>query len=465
MKHSDSIIGFFDEVLNEKKCFDLARHHKFIERSTSKLRGYEFIKALIIPNEGLSTDSLKGLCIRIREFNPDAEISSQALCERINDISSKELMKSVYTTILSYMHSQISNNSSELKVLEKFNSVLIEDSTVAKLDEKLQQDFQGTNRGGTGAKSQVKIDLIYDVMKGKIVSAEIYNGKEPDQSLAGRIVLFAKAGDLVIRDLGYFVLRVFKILMESGVFFISRLPPHVKIFLNKNDAAPIDLGRYLKKHYRKQIVIDMPQVFLGDEKIPSRLVLYKLPKDIVEAKLREANKRARETGRQMSHGKRLFLQYTAFVTNTSKELISTSVVGSIYRLRWEIELIFKRWKSQLKIDYLKGINKNRIECLIWSRLSSVLIIEIINGHVTRLAHKIFSNFEISHAKVINYILRQSKFCKVIVQNRLEEFLEEMQKDIRRMLLKDKRRRKTMRERVITFENYYEMQPSDIQRVA
>ena len=71
MKHSDQIINFFDENFNEKKSADLARKHRFIQRSTSKLKGYEFIKALIIPSEGLSEDSLKGLCQRMHGINSE----------------------------------------------------------------------------------------------------------------------------------------------------------------------------------------------------------------------------------------------------------------------------------------------------------------------------------------------------------------------------------------------------------
>src|SRR5580704_4328467 len=152
MNHSNSIIEFCNDILNEKTCLNLARTHKFIQRSTSKLKGYEFIKALIIPSEGLSTDSLQGLCKRINDFNPEADLSAQALCERINHSSSKELMKNVFAIVLRYMHSKFINAGTKLdEILGRFTSVLIEDSTVATLNEKLQKIFEGTNRGGKGA--------------------------------------------------------------------------------------------------------------------------------------------------------------------------------------------------------------------------------------------------------------------------------------------------------------------------
>lgn len=466
MNHSNTVIHFCEELLNEKTCYTLARKYKFIERSTSKLKGHEFIKAMIIPSEGLSTDSLQGICKRIKEFNSEADLSAQALCERINDISSKELMKNVLATIFCYMHSKIIDNCPKLnKILGHFKSILLEDSTVAKLNEKLQEEFIGTNRGGTGAKSQVKIDLIYNLMKGTIVDTQIYSGKEPDQGLASRIIKHVHAGDLIIRDLGYFVLKSLKAIAELGAYFLSRFLSNVKVYLKKDDLQPVDLGKHIEKHYPNSAIIDLEEVFLGDEKVASRLILYRQPKEIIKEKLREANIRARATGRTMSRGKKFCLQFAIFVTNVPKDLLAAEVVGTVYRLRWEIELIFKRWKSQLEIDYLKGINKNRIECLIWSRLCSVVIIEIVSGYVSRIAQKAFSGRELSHVKLIDYMLRASGFCRAVANNRLENFLNEMEKDVRRMLLKDSRKRKTMRDRVFTSEWYYNIQPSDNQMVA
>lgn len=58
--HSEASIQIIKEVLNKKKSHELCRKSKFIQRSTSKIQGYEFIYTMIIPSEGLPTDTLKG---------------------------------------------------------------------------------------------------------------------------------------------------------------------------------------------------------------------------------------------------------------------------------------------------------------------------------------------------------------------------------------------------------------------
>ena len=248
MNHSQVILHFFDENFNEKKCHDLCRKFKFIQRSTSKLKGYEFIKTMVIPSEGVSKDSLKGLCKRMKEFNPELDLSAQALCERINNISSSRLMKGFLAEILGKVHENINKSCPKLTAgLQNFKRVLLQDSTVASLNEKLEPIYKGVRRGNNCVKSQVKIDLIHDISKGLLVDASLFRGNEPDQSLAQRIINFIEAGDLIIRDLGYFAIQAFQAIADQEAYFLSRLKSGVNFYLNQNDENPFDLDEYLKK--------------------------------------------------------------------------------------------------------------------------------------------------------------------------------------------------------------------------
>jgi hypothetical protein len=456
--HSQQILNVFDEFFNEKKCYALCKECRFIKRSSSKLKGAEFIKAMIIPGSELGTSSLKKMCSRIKDFNPEADLSAQALSLRINGIGSVLLMKSVFAELRQYIYARAIERHSMLRgPLAGFTSVKIEDSTCITLHKKLEGKYKGTGRGGS-VMSQIKINVISDFMKGVIVDASLHEGKVPDQALAGNILKHVQEGDLIIRDLGYFCLRIFQEIIGKGGYILSRLQPNVKVYLSKEDKEPVDLGKYIKKHSNGN-PIDK-EVFIGEKKLPMRLICYSQPEEVTQKRLREANKRAKRTGRALSQSKKLCMHFTFFVTNIPKQMLETKMVGTVYRLRWECELIFKRWKSQLSIDYLKGTNANRIECLVWSRLCTVLIMEMINGYIAMTL-----DAEISEAKVINYLLRDSLLFWRVAKNKVEELLEEMKKDALRIFLKDKRCRKTMRERVQLMEGYYETQPLGYQMIA
>ena len=57
-----------------------------------------------------------------------------------------------------------------------------------------------------------------------------------------------------------------------------------------------------------------------------------------------------------------------FVTNTIGEGLPAQEIQPAYGLRWQIELIFKVWKSQAKIDKVKEVNIHRFECQLLGKL-------------------------------------------------------------------------------------------------
>ena len=450
MQCTDNMIANFHLIFNEKTCNDLAHEHRFVQRSTSKLKGDEFIKLFTLPCEGLSEDSLDGLCERLQKLNPDANLSSPALAQRINTPYASNMMKACFQKILQYSRLKIQKQYTSLEgALKEFNNVFIQDSTVCALNENLQKFYKGTRKS---CKSQLKIDLIHNFAEGRICDALICSGNVPDQGLSERIIKFIHAGDIVIRDLGYFNLKVFKQIDMNNAFYLSRMLSHVKVFLNLDEKEPIDLANHFHKHYRKQQVIDIT-VYIGAEKLKTRLVAYRMPKDEINKRLREANKRARATGRTLSHAKKTLLKFSLFITNAPCERLSTNIIGTVYRLRWEIELIFKQWKSLLKIDVLKGINKHRIECLMWGRLCMVLLVSMICGHFMNLANRLCSS-EMSSDKLIKYLMRDSKLFNAMARYQMDELLNEAVEDMPRRFLKNKRSRTTARERVTNLETYY-----------
>jgi hypothetical protein len=276
--------------------------------------------------------------------------------------------------------------------------------------------------------------------------------KKKYKCLSDRVLRFIKPNDLIVRDLGYFSISTFKAIDLAGAYFLSRLKAGVHFYLNEKDKEPLDLSEYLKRKIFFDVNVIEVKGYLGKEKVPARLVIYRQSEEVTNQRRRIANKQSRKKGETLSKNKKLLLSFSIFVTNAPITILSTSSVGTIYRLRWEIELIFKRWKSQINIDYLKGINKNRIDCMIWGRLCMVIILELIIWHLKLIA--IYFEAELSEVKVIQYLLRENSLCRAIQSNNLQVYFSEMVKDIARMLLKDKRSRKTMRERAINEETYY-----------
>jgi hypothetical protein len=62
-----------------------------------------------------------------------------------------------------------------------------------------------------------------------------------------------------------------------------------------------------------------------------------------------------------------------YITNTPSECVPTEEVHLLYSLRWQVELIFKTWKSFFQIHHCKEIKRERFECHLYGQLISILL--------------------------------------------------------------------------------------------
>ena len=82
---------------------------------------------------------------------------------------------------------------------------------------------------------------------------------------------------------------------------------------------------------------------------------------------------AKSKGYQVSKEYKARAALNLFITSAPEELISIETAWQIYTLRWQIELTFKIWKSLCKIDKVKKVKKDRLECYIWAKLFLIVL--------------------------------------------------------------------------------------------
>ena len=73
-----------DMWFNNEACEALARETGFIQRSTSRLTGSDFFNLLTVVALDEPDISYEGLCDILEDRNSNAQITPQALCERMN---------------------------------------------------------------------------------------------------------------------------------------------------------------------------------------------------------------------------------------------------------------------------------------------------------------------------------------------------------------------------------------------
>ncbi len=250
--------------------------------------------------------------------------------------------------------------------LATFLRVLIQDSTTVKLWPGLAAAFPGARNQLGGDCGHLKIQSLYDLRAQRFVSFSLSGFNRNDQAAAPDVLALVRPGDLVLRDLGYFVLDTFQQIAQAGAFFLSRL----RLDSTLRDARtgqPLDLLGTLQR----QGSLDR-QVRLGAAQLPVRVVAVKLPEALAAERRRKAkqsrDRRSPPTARHLA-----LLGWAIFITNVPREIWSAQTVAQIYGLRWRIETIFKAWKSHFRLTEGPRGSVAQLEALIYARLIFVTL--------------------------------------------------------------------------------------------
>ncbi len=345
----------------------LARDVGFVQRE-GKINGALFLDLIVFNNENLKKQSLNDLCVELKDKH-DIEIKKQSLHDRFND-NALDFLKAALEKLL---QKQIQVDLS-LGEIEGMNRILIKDSVCFQIDESLSEYYPGS--GGSGSKASVRIQFEYDLLSGKIndLSINAFNNQDATNSVA--TIELTEPGDLIIRDLAYMGLTVLQLLIDKLAFFLCRLGTNVNVYeMIGEQYVKIDFKKiceYMKKHNLEMME---KEVYIGfKERIQVRLIIHLLPAEEVSKRLRKA----RANNKKKKRGK-LSKEFVArahlnlFITNAGKEQISTEKVWKLYRLRWQIELVFKIWKSICDIEKVKKVKKSRLECYIYSKLIFIVL--------------------------------------------------------------------------------------------
>jgi hypothetical protein len=277
----------------------------------------------------------------------------QPLCDTL-----RELLRHALQTALD-------TNPRAWPLLQSFTTVQLADSTTIPLAAALADQYPsgGEARGDAAA---MKIHVQWDITGGRLIAA-LDASRNADN---GSTILDTPlpAGSLVLRDLGYFDLDRFVAFNAANISWISRAKANLVIFI---DGQRLKLVDWLAR--QPDDLIDCP-IQLSDQRVPCRLVARRVPASVARQRHEAAQRKSRKKyGRAPSARQLQACAWTMYVTNLPTAPFDAAAVHTMYRVRWQIELLFKLWKSHAHLDEHRSDDPIRQLIELFARLLGVIL--------------------------------------------------------------------------------------------
>jgi hypothetical protein len=182
-------------------------------------------------------------------------------------------------------------------------------------------------------------------------------------------------GEIRIADRAYLQPDRIAVVLDEGADVLIRAGWRNARWLDAG-GEPVDLIAEFRKAAERGL-IDRP-ILIGRKKgapLALRLVAVKKPTRAAEAARREARRKAREHRHQISKGTLAAAEWVILVTSLAPEDFSAADILALYRLRWRVELAFKRLKSLIGLKGPPSFDERSARPYVLAHLLVILLLE------------------------------------------------------------------------------------------
>jgi len=375
--------------LNTKHLNALALKEGFILRNR-KITGAKFVYSLIFL---LSSGAINLRKIKESVFF-NGNISREAINKKFNNKSVRFLKKISFDLI----KKKVFFNKKSILI---FNDIKILDSSYFLLHNGLIKVFPYI---GGAQKSGAKMQLFYSYLKNGIFNIEFKKSRMNDQNYVKYIAKYLNKGELFLADKAYLVIGFLIRLNKKGVYFIGGYNRQDLYIKNKNENGVT---------YKKVNIIDYLSVKTSDFRedfymynsknknnrwLAVSVIFFKLSEEKSNLNKMNARKSAKKHNKSKAPtAKTLALsEWRVYITNIKENILSLKDIASIYRVRWQVELIFKNYKSIMKLEkYNVKSNEHRVKTEFYAHMIIFIIFDKLFTTLQSQSSKEFSFYKFS----------------------------------------------------------------------
>lgn len=311
----------------------------------------------------------------LQQLAAQLNITAAALCQRLLQPATADFLFAFLRAALDRL-ANAAWRPVAIPLLRRFNGVYLVDASSLALPASLADRFAGCG-GGAGpddpaARAAVKILLRLRVDTDAAADMLLDAARTPDIQMLQRLTPLP-AGALHIGDLGFFDGSYFAELTRQGVYWLTRLPARVSVRPDQADWRELVVWlRYLERRGldRWEGTGDIVKL------TPVGARLFVLRCSAAEAARRRQKLRERMQRKGKTPGRRqlTLCDWWILASNVPPHQLRAAEAWELYRCRWQIELVFKRWKSLGGLAVDPHHAAIRAECELYGKLLGVLLV-------------------------------------------------------------------------------------------
>jgi hypothetical protein len=341
-----------------------ARKCGFIQRERG-FSGAQFVRALAFGWLARPQASIESLAETLG-------ISGSALQQRLT-LAAVECLRLVLCQAVQLV---MAGRSARIPLLAKFQGVYVEDCSTVSLPAALADQFPGCGNGdGESGAAALRLFASYELKTGTLRHLAAAPGRGADAVIAQDHAPPLPRGALRIRDMGFFDRRLLAQDEAAGVFWISRVPAGLTLRIEGGASQPVH--EFLAAQPAEVRRIDewlwIGGADNGGQPLRCRFLAVRCPPEVAARRRRKVRQTARRKGRTASARQLAMCDWTVLITNAPAPRLTLEQAWELYCSRWQIELLFKRWKSLGGIRISTGLKPERVLCELYAKLLGMLV--------------------------------------------------------------------------------------------
>ena len=291
-------------------------------------------------------------------------ITRQGIEQRMTPETAETLKATLEATAIQVLASQ----RQKLPLLNEFSGVYVQDSTWIALPDELHSVWKGPRCRTQEQKASLKLQLRFDVLTGKFEHFQLTDAITAD-SKAEKEFQTLPPGSLRLADLGYFSLDTLEALTQADVFWITRLKVCCQLFDEQGEQMCLQ-----KRLTAETLDVVALNCFIGTAKrLRSRLVALRLCEEQTKKRRRDIRRQAKRRGLSPSKKRLCLAAWNIYITNIGADRLTPEQIAAVAGIRWQVELMFKCFKSVGKVHTSRSSKPYRILCEVYAKLIAQLI--------------------------------------------------------------------------------------------